>query len=178
MSLERLWAGWRSDYVRAVAAASDGPSTERDREDGCLFCTLVTLDDSEGLVLERTELTFSVLNAFPYTTGHLMVVPRRHEERLEALDGEEARALFAALQRAVVALTAAMRPDGMNVGANLGRAGGAGVPGHLHLHALPRWSGDTNFMTVVAEARVLPEDLRTTWRKLRQAWPRATEDSA
>ncbi|MGH9022518.1 MAG: HIT family protein [Acidimicrobiia bacterium] len=170
MSLERLWAGWRSGYV-TEAASADRPAARRGGEDGCLFCTLATVEDSEGLVLERTELTFSVLNAFPYTTGHLMVVPRRHEDRLEALDEREASALFAALQRAIVALTAAMRPEGTNVGANLGRAAGAGVPGHLHLHALPRWSGDTNFMTSVAEARVLPEDLRTTWHKLRQAWP-------
>jgi ATP adenylyltransferase len=123
-------------------------------------------------VVWRDERCAVVLNAYPYTTGHVMVLPVRHVAELEDLDGAESGALWAAAVDAVAALKAAYRPGGVNLGANLGRAAGAGVPGHLHLHALPRWDGDTNFMTSVAEARVLPEALPTTWRKLRDAWPR------
>ncbi len=107
-----------------------------------------------------------MLNAFPYTSGHLMVAPIRHEAELNGLSPEEGAALFAGLQRATQALRDVSHPDGFNVGANLGREAGAGVPGHLHFHAVPRWGGDTNFMTAVAEVRVIPEDLRTTWEKL------------
>ncbi|MGH9268225.1 MAG: HIT family protein [Acidimicrobiales bacterium] len=163
MSLERIWAGWRSPYVTGIGVS--------DREDGCLFCTLAVSDDEVVFVLERTDLTFSVLNAFPYTPGHLMVAPLRHEAELEGLTAEEGAALFAGLQRAVVALKEASRPHGLNLGVNLGRVAGAGVPGHIHWHAMPRWDGDTNFMTTVAETRVISEDLRTTWDKLRKAWP-------
>jgi ATP adenylyltransferase len=150
-------------YVEDAAASSDAE---------CLFCSMLAADDDEAaLILERAELTFTVMNAFPYTTGHVMVVPHRHEGEPEGLTAAEGAALFVALQRAVVAIKAASRPDGVNLGANLGRVAGAGVPGHFHLHALPRWNGDTNFMTTVAETRVLPEDLRTTYEKLRRAWP-------
>ena len=162
--MDRIWAGWRSPYVTGIARSDD--------EDGCLFCTLATSDDDEEVyVLERTELSFSVLNAFPYTPGHLMVAPLRHEAELEGLTAEEGADIFAALQRAVVALKEASRPHGLNLGVNLGRVAGAGVPGHIHWHAMPRWDGDTNFMTTVAEARVISEDLPTTWGKLRKVWP-------
>lgn len=163
MTLERIWAGWRRAYITGI---SDGA------EDGCLFCTLPTLDDDEGYILERGELCFTVLNAFPYTSGHLMVAPLRHTGEFEDLTVEEGGEIFAALQRAVQALKATSSPHGLNLGVNLGRVAGAGVPGHVHWHALPRWNGDSNFMTSVAEARVLPEDLRTTWEHLRGAWPR------
>jgi len=112
-----------------------------------------------------------VLNAYPYTSGHLMVLPNRHVGDLEALEPGEAAELWDGVRRAVVAIKAAYRPGGINVGANLGRPAGAGIPGHLHFHALPRWDGDTNFMTTVAEVRVLPEPLDETWAKLREAWP-------
>jgi ATP adenylyltransferase len=143
-------------------------------EDGCLFCTLLAGEDEESLILERTPLSFTVLNAFPYTSGHLMVAPVRHEAELNGLSAEEGAALFAGLQRATRALRDVSHPDGFNAGANLGREAGAGVPGHLHFHVVPRWSGDTNFMTSLAEVRVIPEDLRTTWRKLRAVWPPAS----
>ena len=107
------------------------------------------------------------MNAFPYTSGHLMIAPLRHEGELEDLEADEATAVMAMTQQAVAALKSAYTPDGINVGVNLGRPAGAGVPGHVHLHVLPRWNGDTNFMTSVAETRVLPEDLRTSWEKLR-----------
>jgi ATP adenylyltransferase len=166
VSLQRLWAGWRSSYVTSIP--------EADSEDGCLFCTLLTSEDDDALMLERAERTFTVLNAFPYNPGHLMVAPVRHEGELGNLTPEEGLALFAALQRAIQALEEVSRPHGLNLGINLGRVAGAGVPGHLHVHALPRWDGDSNFMTTVAEARVLPEDLHTTWGKLRAAWPKVS----
>lgn len=165
-TLDHLWAGWRSEYIEGVAS--------RPADDGeCLFCRLRQLDDDEALVLERTARTFTVMNAYPYTSGHLMVAPLRHVADLESLDPDDAAALMHAVQRACVALRGAYRPDGLNVGVNVGRVAGAGVPGHVHVHALPRWSGDTNFMTSVAEARVLPESLRASWEKLRAAWPEA-----
>jgi ATP adenylyltransferase len=111
------------------------------------------------------------MNLYPYGSGHLLVAPCRHESDLDGLTDDEADALMRALRRAVRAIKAAYGPDGVNVGMNLGAAAGAGVPGHLHAHALPRWRGDTNFMTAVAEVRVLPEDLGTGWAKLRAAWP-------
>jgi len=162
VTLERLWAGWRMAYIETA-----------DAEPGCVLCRIRDADDDEeALVLERTPLTYSVMNAYPYTTGHLMVVPNRHEGELDALTADEAAAVMTGTQRAVTALRSAMRCEGLNVGANIGRVAGAGVPGHVHLHALPRWGGDTNFMTSVAEARVLPEDLRTTYDKLVKVWPR------
>jgi ATP adenylyltransferase len=166
MTLDRLWAGWRSSYIEEVA-------TQRPPEGsaGCLFCALVEADPDEALVLARDDHVFAVMNAYPYTSGHLMVAPIRHEGSLAALSRDEAYALMAMTQDATLALDRAYTPDGMNVGVNLGRSAGAGIPGHLHVHALPRWDGDTNFMTTVAEARVLPEPLHRSWEKLRAAWP-------
>jgi ATP adenylyltransferase len=164
MSLDRLWAGWRSSYIEEVATAesSDGD---------CLFCALAATTVPGGQVLARDALAFAVLNVYPYTSGHLMVAPVRHVGELEALTTEEAGGLMAMAQHATAAVKAAYRPDGVNLGVNLGRAAGAGVPGHLHMHVLPRWVGDTNFMTSVAEARVLPETLSRTFEKLHAAWP-------
>lgn len=164
-ALDHLWAGWRSAYIEGVAAGVG--------DDECLFCRLQRLDDDEAFVLERTDRTFTVMNAYPYTSGHLMVAPLRHVADLESLEPDEAAAVMYAVQRACTALRGAFRPDGLNVGVNLGRVAGAGVPGHVHVHALPRWSGDTNFMTSVADTRVLPETLRASWDKLLAAWPKA-----
>jgi ATP adenylyltransferase len=165
--LDRLWAGWRSEYIEGIVAEPTGHAGE------CLFCRLAQLPDDDALVLERTERTFTVMNAYPYTSGHLMVAPFHHVGDLESLDPDEAADVMHAVQRACVALRAAYRPDGLNVGVNVGRVAGAGVPGHVHVHALPRWSGDSNFMTSVAEARVLPESLRASWERLRATWPTA-----
>ena len=166
MTLERLWAGWRAAYV---AGASELPSAE---PDDCLFCALASAPDDESLVVARDELAFAVMNAYPYASGHLMIAPFRHEAELENLKGDEATAVMTMTQRAVSALKSAYTPDGINAGLNLGHPAGAGVPGHVHVHVLPRWTGDTNFMTTVAETRVLPEDLRTSWEKVRAAWPK------
>lgn len=163
MSLDRLWAGWRSSYIDGVLGTPP--------DDGCLFCGLAQRPPDEAQVVARDELTFALLNAFPYTSGHLMVAPLRHEADLDALDETEASALMVMTQRATAALRRAYAPEGINVGMNLGRAAGAGVPGHLHVHVLPRWVGDTNFMTSVAETRVMPEALGRTLERLREAWP-------
>ena len=165
MALDRLWAGWRGEYV---SGAADPPG------EGCVLCRILAGDpeEDEGRgVIWRGERCAVILNAYPYTSGHVMVLPTRHVAELEHLDGDESSALWSAAVDAVAALKAAYSPGGVNLGANLGKAAGAGVPGHLHLHCLPRWDGDTNFMTAVAEARVLPEALPTTWRKVRDAWP-------
>lgn len=164
MTLERLWAGWRSTYIDEVA-------TRRPAEGDCLFCRLLDADPAEALVLARGEHAFAVMNVYPYTSGHLMVALVRHVGALSDLRHDEASALMRMMQDATLALERAYAPDGVNVGMNLGRAAGAGIPGHLHVHAVPRWAGDTNFMTAVAEARVLPEPLRTSWEKLRANWP-------
>jgi ATP adenylyltransferase len=159
MSLERLWAGWRSEYVGSASS---------DSGDGCVLCRVVADDDS---VVWRGTKVAVILNAFPYTSGHLMVVPIRHVGELEDLEAEESAELWSTTTDAVRALKAAYRPEGINLGMNLGRAAGAGVPGHCHVHGLPRWNGDTNFTTAVAETRVLPEALPATMEKLRAAWP-------
>lgn len=166
MSLDRLWAGWRTEYVSAAGEAGPG-------DVDCVFCRILASDQSDDItkILWRGEYAIAILNAYPYTTGHLMVMPARHVAELEELDEGEHRDLWSGVTHAVQAVKAAYGPDGMNVGANLGRAAGAGVPGHLHVHVLPRWSGDTNFMTSVAEVRVMPESLDATWDRLRSSWP-------
>ncbi len=164
MGLDRLWADWRSAYV-------SGSDAERDAH-GCVFCKLVeATDDVEALVLERTPETITVMNLYPYGSGHLMIAPVRHAAAFDDISDAENVAIARAQVRALRAVRAAYEPDGANVGANLGKAAGAGVPGHLHIHVLPRWSGDTNFMTAVAEVRVLPESLRTGYDKLKSVWP-------
>ena len=164
--LSRLWAGWRSRYVSEVAG----------REVSCFLCEIAAIAAadavSEGtLVLERTAFTLTVMNLYPYGSGHLLIAPLRHEGALGSLSDDEAAALMQAQRRAVAAIEAVYSPEGINLGANLGRAAGAGVPDHIHFHALPRWAGDTNFMTAVAETRVIPESLEAGWAKLHAVWP-------
>jgi ATP adenylyltransferase len=165
-SLERLWAGWRSEYIQQAMAPD---------HDACVFCAILASDrrDEETLVIWRhpSDVAAAILNAYPYTSGHLMVLPSRHVGEIEQLEAVEGAALWEGVVAAVQALKAAYHPDGLNLGANLGRSAGAGVPGHFHLHVLPRWNGDTNFMTSVAEARVLPEALSVSAAKVRAAWP-------
>jgi ATP adenylyltransferase len=163
MSLDRLWAGWRTRYVSDTAFA---PPT-----DDCVFCGLVAAEAEDAQLLVRDELVLAVLNIYPYTSGHLMVAPLRHVGFLEELTDDEAGAVMRTTRDASAAVRTAYDPEGMNVGMNLGKAGGAGVPGHVHVHVLPRWAGDTNFMTTVAEARVLPEPLSSTRERLLAAWP-------
>ncbi len=161
--LERLWAGWRSPYMET--AGQD--------DEGCVFCRILDSDEpgDRTYLVWRDEQCACVLNAYPYTSGHLMVMPIRHVSELEDIRGTEASALWEAVADAVRALKQAYQPQGINIGANLGRPAGAGIPGHFHIHVLPRWAGDTNFMTTIAETRVLPESLPTTYEKVHRAWP-------
>lgn len=155
--MERLWAPWRGEYV---ATAGSG--------DGCIFCDHLDSDDDVAAhVLHRTGQVFVLLNAYPYNTGHLMIAPVRHVADLAELSEEERGALMEETTRAVEVLKEAYGPQGFNVGMNLGTAGGAGIPGHLHMHVVPRWGGDTNFMTTVGDVKVLPEMLEDSDRKLR-----------
>jgi ATP adenylyltransferase len=137
-------------------------------DDGCVFCRLLESgDDEEAGILFRGERVFVVLNAFPYNTGHLMIAPHRHVGELHDLEREERADLMEATSVSVDHISVAMGPHGFNLGMNLGTVAGAGIPGHLHMHVVPRWGGDTNYMTVVAETKVLPEMLDETYRKLR-----------
>jgi ATP adenylyltransferase len=155
--LEQLWAGWRSQYVETAGTA-----------EGCVLCRVLEADE---YVVWRGAHCAAILNAYPYTSGHLMVMPVRHVGDIEALEADETSELWSGVRDAVIALKAAYSPDGLNVGINIGRVAGAGVPGHFHVHALPRWNGDTNFMGTVAETRVLPEALPVTYEKVRGSWP-------
>jgi ATP adenylyltransferase len=155
--MEVLWAPWRMQYVSGAAQPA-----------GCLFCTArAANDDSRQGILLRAGTAFLILNAFPYASGHVMVATNRHVASPEDLDETESRDVMRVTQRAVAAVRAAYRPDGFNLGANLGRVAGAGVEGHLHLHVVPRWNGDTNFMPVLGGVKVLPESLEDTFRRLR-----------
>lgn len=180
MSLDHLWAGWRGKYVRSTGATPppddglpDGGSPDPDDPSHCVFCRIAASGppSADNGVLWVGATAYVVLNAYPYASGHLMALPRRHVGTLGELTAEEGAELWSALLLGVDALESAMSPEGINVGANLGQAAGAGIPRHLHLHAVPRWLGDTNFMTAVAGARVLPETLASTWQRLSEAWP-------
>ena len=173
MSLERLWAGWRNQYVTEVARE---PPTD---ETSSIFQAILDsgLPDHETYIVWRGEHTFVLLNAYPYTTGHVLVLPFRAVPGLEDLEPAESAEFWETIRAAVVAITKAYDPDGVNVGMNLGWAAGAGVPDHLHAHCLPRWIADTNFTTTVAETRVIPESLDETYRRLRAAWPTEGADS-
>ncbi|MGD1014076.1 MAG: HIT domain-containing protein [Acidimicrobiales bacterium] len=162
MPLERFAAAWREEYVTSASASEHATD-----EGECVFCGFAheEVGESSG-VLFRTDTSFVILNAFPYGSGHLLVLPRRHVATLQELRDDEYAEFFWTLRKTVVALESTYGPDGMNVGLNLGQAAGAGIPKHLHAHVLPRWSGDTNFMTSIGETRVLPESLASTWQKV------------
>lgn len=167
MALDRLWAGWRSAYVADLAAATH---VEGDRT---LFEAILASGEADrdtGIVW-RGPTCVVILNRYPYTNGHLLVLPRRGVADLDDLDAEEFAELWDTTRTATAVLRAVYRPDGINVGANLGRGAGAGVPDHLHVHVVPRYLGDTNFTVTVAETKVLPESLDTTWQRITDAWP-------
>ncbi len=155
--MRRLWAPWRMAWI----GASQAPA-------GCVFCNARDGgDDRASFVLERGEHAFLILNLYPYASGHLMAVVNRHLAVLTEARPAELADLMRLAQRGVAALGAEYRPDGFNVGLNLGKAAGAGIEDHLHLHVVPRWNGDANFVNVIGETRVLPELLDTTWARLR-----------
>lgn len=188
--MDRLWTPWRYNYV------SGQPSAEKERRQGvpkdleqwpgedsaCVFCNLIQsvewairsgipVGEAEGagFILARLSTSFVCLNAFPYSSGHVLIVPFRHLDSLAKLPPREAEELILAAQKIETILRDLYKPDGINLGMNLGEAAGAGVANHLHLHELPRWYGDTNFMTVTGETRVLPEALEVTWKRMRSA---------
>ena len=185
--MEHLWTPWRYAYVTtADHAHRQGIPAELSAWPGdlhCVFCNILAAVDfaiEQGMPPEQAERAariifrgsglFVVLNTYPYCSGHLMVVPYTHQGSLAGLPVEVAREMIEIAQRAERALKLVYSPHGLNFGLNLGEAAGAGVAGHLHLHGLPRWSGDTNFMTVIGETRILPEELDVTWQRLRQAF--------
>ena len=167
--MERLWAGWRMDYVAPVKR-SGAKRSGRKRAPKCLFCEVGEgRPGGKNLVLASTPLALVMLNLYPYNVGHVMVAPRRHLAAPSALRSDEAVEVNAWLGQVVDALRREYRPHGFNLGANLGRVSGAGVVGHLHWHIVPRWNGDTNFMPVLAETKVLPEALTRTYARMRKA---------
>lgn len=170
--LERLWNGWRSTYVSSMSSPS--PATGEAAEPSVFTQLLCSgLPDTETHIVHRGELVFAIMNAYPYATGHLLVLPMREVPDLEALAPSEAAELWATVTEAVIAVKTAYRPEGINVGINLGRPAGGSVSQHLHVHVVPRWTGDANFMTAVANTRTLPEPLVDTAARVRAAWPRA-----
>ncbi len=159
--MRQLWAPWRLEYIQAA-----------DEQEGCFLCRAAADGDEDALVVHRGELAFAVLNRYPYASGHVMVAPLRHEGEFGDLSPDEAVEIHRLAAAALGALAEAMRPQGFNLGWNLGRIAGAGVVDHVHLHVVPRWAGDTNFMPVLADVKVLPEALADTRERLARAWPR------
>lgn len=162
MRMETIWAPWRMEYLMSEESG------------GCIFCEKpAENDDRKNLILLRTELSFIMLNAYPYNNGHLMIAPFRHLASIRDLTAQERCDLMEAIVTAEGVLERAFAPQGMNVGANLGRCAGAGVPGHVHVHIVPRWDGDTNFMPVIGQTRVMPELLMETYDRLMQCVDRS-----
>jgi ATP adenylyltransferase len=160
--MDYLWTPWRYAYVSTAAKNEEKP-------DGCIFCELPKIADEEAKIVYRGKHCFIILNSFPYTSGHVMVVPFAHLDELQKLPEAAAQEMMALTQKMESVLRQVYSPDGINLGMNIGRAAGAGVTGHVHMHVLPRWVGDTNFMTVVGESRVLPEALDVTYEGIRRA---------
>jgi len=158
--MDYLFTPWRYTYITGATAPGD-----------CLFCGLLQAkDDEKTLIVHRAKYCFVVLNAFPYTSGHVMVVPYEHLDELSKLSQPAAQEMMELTQKLEGILRELYRPDGINMGMNIGKAAGAGVAGHIHMHVLPRWFGDVNFMSAVGETRVIPEDLQTTYQKLRSGF--------
>jgi len=159
--MDYIWTPWRYQYITNLIAGE---------KPDCIFCDAAKrTDDEVTLVVHRGVSSFVILNRFPYTSGHLMIVPYKHTAELSGLDAATLTEMMQLAQRAEAAFKSLYKPDGLNFGMNLGRAAGAGIAGHLHLHGLPRWIGDASFLSVTGETRVLPEDLSTTFTRLRAA---------
>jgi ATP adenylyltransferase len=166
--MDYLWTPWRYQYL-----------TTADKQEGCVFCAAAESSDDRGhLVVHRAQHNFVILNRYPYTSGHVMVVPYKHAATLEDLDDATLTELMRLARDTERHFRALYRPEGVNLGLNLGKAAGAGIAGHLHLHALPRWVADANFMTVVGETRILPETLDVTWQRLSGAFRAPSEAAA
>lgn len=159
--MHHLWSPWRLAYITGASQST-----------GCVFCEALRSDDAQTLILHRGRTCYVILNLYPYNNGHLMVVPDRHLGSLAAMTSEELCELGELTRLSEMALTEAFAPHGLNMGINLGKPAGAGVLDHVHMHVVPRWNGDTNFMSVVGETRVLPEELPVTAEKLRPIFER------
>lgn len=161
--MDLLWSPWRYDYITGSGTA---------KASGCVFCDILnnSATDEENFILHRAEFNFVILNIYPYTTGHLMVIPFDHVADPASADTQTTNEMMELTKRAQSVLTQAYRPDGLNIGMNLGKAAGAGVAGHYHMHILPRWIGDANFMTAVGQTRTLPETLASTYEKLKSGF--------
>ena len=156
--MEHIWSPWRYKYIA---------SSDQDKDAGCVFCRVQQQgSDRENLIIHRASLNFVILNLFPYTSGHLMIVPYEHTASLASVGEPVTTEMMTLTKKAQVALQAEYRPDGFNIGMNLGQSAGAGVADHIHLHVVPRWAGDANFVSIIGETRVLPEDLATTYDRL------------
>ncbi|MGD9124009.1 MAG: HIT domain-containing protein [Desulfarculaceae bacterium] len=154
--MDRLWAPWRMRYI-----------LEEDQPQGCIFCLAKDGAGADGLVLGVGDLSLVMMNKYPYNNGHVLVAPVRHVGELSDLSKEEQGDLLATVDFTIQAIRKEMKPDGLNVGLNLGRSAGAGIEDHLHFHIVPRWHGDVNFMTVFGEVRVIPEHIKATYQKLK-----------
>ena len=158
--MNHLWSPWRMEYIE-----------NSNRVDGCVFCVMPEMQDrTQNLIAYRGKCAFVILNRYPYTSGHLMVVPYEHTSSLEELDSVTRAEMMELTTQCIAVLRKIYTPQGFNVGANIGEAAGAGVKDHVHIHIVPRWSGDTNFMSTVGEARVLPESLETTFERVKQGF--------
>jgi ATP adenylyltransferase len=165
--MDHLWTPWRMRYLQGEDRPSDGSA-------GCVFCVTSSENrtcDVDNLIVRRGQRAFVILNRYPYNNGHLMVVPYLHVPSLEQLDAETLAELMALVQQSLSVLRAIYRPQAFNLGMNIGEAAGAGIAEHVHFHVVPRWAGDTNYMTVVGQTRIIPEDLPETCRRLCAAWP-------
>jgi ATP adenylyltransferase len=159
--MDYLWTPWRYHYIKSADAAT-----------ACIFCDKPKEgDDEKNLIVHRAEHSFIILNAYPYTSGHAMIVPYQHTDELQKLEKPAATELMALAQQMEAMMRKLYRPEGINLGMNIGKAAGAGIAGHLHMHILPRWTADANFVSVIGETRVLPEDLATTWKRMKEAFP-------
>jgi ATP adenylyltransferase len=155
--MDHLFNPWRYAYVSTA-----------DKVPGCIFCDLVKLPDEQALILHRGNHCFIIINAFPYTSGHVMIVPYAHLDQLAKLPGAAAAEMMSLTQRMETILRELYHPDGLNIGMNIGKSAGAGVADHVHMHVLPRWTADANFVSVIGETRVLPESLEITYRRIRE----------
>jgi len=160
--MDHVWSPWRMEYINKATSP-----------EGCIFCKAIQKEDGiENLIVKRGKKAYVILNRYPYTSGHVMVVPYAHKSSLEALDKKTKTEIMELITQALQVITLEYKPEGFNIGANIGLIAGAGVKNHIHFHVVPRWSGDTNFMTTIGHARVLPEDLRETYKRLKKNWPK------
>jgi ATP adenylyltransferase len=155
--MKRIWSPWRMEYIE-----------NHEHQEGCIFCNALAQPDNEqNLIIKRGKLAFVILNLYPYTSGHLMVAPMAHQPSLEFLDPDSRAEMMELVSQSIVVLKKVYNPEAFNLGANIGEAAGAGEPDHVHLHIVPRWAGDTNFLSAVGETRVLPEALEETYRRIK-----------